>query len=562
MRDPERLAISRLLGWIAVLATVMVTPWASFDPINVPKLAVISVGGFTAIGAILASRREILNPKYRTIFVLGVAFLIDLTLVLLVSGTNLHQEFFGTSGRSTGYLAYAALLFLLLASVATANTGPLKTVYFSLMIAGSLSIIYGVAQALNMDPVKWANPYTPVIGFLGNPNFQSSFIGFCAVAAFAMLIRGAIKVPILMGLIAYMTGSIFVISKTESQQGFLVLIGGVFVVALLRISKSSMKKLTIPTLAVGLVGIFLVTIGILNKGPLASLLYKASVTYRGDYWRAGWKMSMEHPFFGVGLDSYGDWYRRTRTLEATLRRGPDVVSNAAHNVLLDFSSTGGFPLLVIYTAIMSLVLISAFKVLKRSTVFDPFFTALFAVWVTYQVQSIISLNQLGLAVWGWIISGLIIGYEINTRGTEDETLAKKTSKNQKSAKARVEQKVKPITTIGMFLGLSIGLLVGLPPLLASTGYKSAIESGDPKRYEMAAGTFPKDYVRVVQVSQNLENNGFNIQALEIVQRAALSFPDSYEVWNLYSQLSKASNEQKAEALAQMKRLDPLNPNLK
>jgi O-antigen ligase len=97
-------------------------------------------------------------------------------------------------------------------------------------------------------------------------------------------------------------------------------------------------------------------------------------------------MSIGHPFFGVGLDSYGDWYRRERTIEATLRRGPEITSNAAHNVLLDFSSTGGFPLLIIYMILMTLVLISAFKVLKRTSGFDPMFSGLFAIWIAYQAN--------------------------------------------------------------------------------------------------------------------------------------------------------------------------------
>jgi hypothetical protein len=308
--------------------------------------------------------------------------------------------------------------------------------------------------------------------------------------------------------------------------------------------------------------VVVVVIGTLNKGPLASILYKPSVTYRGDYWRAGWKMTVEHPFFGVGLDSFGEWYRRARTVEATLRRGPEIVSNAAHNVLLDFSSTGGFPLLIIYLSLMSLVVVSAFKILKRTSEFDPIFSGLFAVWITYQAQSIISLNQLALAVWGWIISGLIIGYEINTRTSEIAPSVQKNIKGNRSAAFITSQKVTPATTVGIFLGLMLGLAAGLPPLLASAKYKSAIESGDPKKYASAATLFPRDFIRVAQVSQNLENNGFSSEALKIVESAAVAFPDSYEVWTVFFQLSKATPEQKTTAKAQMIRLDPHNPSLK
>jgi O-antigen ligase len=67
-------------------------------------------------------------------------------------------------------------------------------------------------------------------------------------------------------------------------------------------------------------------------------------------------MTIDNPIFGVGLDSYGDWYRRSRTIEATLRRGPDVTSNAAHNAFLDISSYGGFPLVLIYIVLIILVI--------------------------------------------------------------------------------------------------------------------------------------------------------------------------------------------------------------
>ena len=112
MRIPESLAVGRILGWTAFLATVVVTPWTTYDPINVPKLVVISVGGFMALGALLANRVEILKVQYRLILILSLAFVFHLTVVLLISGTNFYQEFFGANGRSTGYVAYLALSYL------------------------------------------------------------------------------------------------------------------------------------------------------------------------------------------------------------------------------------------------------------------------------------------------------------------------------------------------------------------------------------------------------------------------------------------------------------------
>jgi O-antigen ligase len=559
MKTPESLAIGRILGWTALLATVMVMPWAAYDPINVPKLAVISVGGFMALGALLANRAELFKKQYRLVLIFGAAFVAQLTLVLVISGTNFYQEFFGTFGRATGYVAYVALASLLMVAAVSASTFTLRRFMWSLVGAGLISIVYGIIQALKLDPIGWVNQYSPVIGFLGNPNFQSSFVGFSGVMIFALLISKDVKPLYRAGYFLYLVAAAYVIKETDSQQGFLVLLGGIAVVVFIWITRSKIKFLTIPSLLAGFVGVVLVTLGSLNSGPLASVLYKASVTYRGDYWRAGWKMSLENPLFGVGLDSYGDWYRRARTVEATVRRGPDVVSNAAHNVLLDLSSNGGFPLLIIYLFMMVLVVIAAIKVVKRTEGFEPVFAGLFAVWIAYQAQSIISLNQLGLAVWGWIISGLIIGYEINTR--EVEGLQKQAPKG-KSASAMASQKVMPATAVGIFLGLLVGIALGTPTLNTASKYKSGLETGDANIVQNIANIWPQDASRSAQIALILNENKLPEQALAVVQDAKTKFPDSYDVWKALASLSNVPAADVAEAKAQMKRLDPNNPELK
>jgi hypothetical protein len=305
------------------------------------------------------------------------------------------------------------------------------------------------------------------------------------------------------------------------------------------------------------IGFFLVLFGTLNKGPLASLLYKDSVTYRGDYWRAGWNMTVNHPIFGVGMDTYGDWYRRSRTLAATLRRGPDTTSNAAHNVFLDISSYGGFPLLIIYLALMALVAVSAVKVLKRQTSFNPTFAGLVGGWVAFQAQSIISINQIGLAIWGWVLSGAIIGYEINTRNSQlNPVISKKGKTGDKAVQSSAG------SVIAMFIAFVLGLLVGMPPYVASAKYKSALESGNPTVIQSAAYLWPVDYSRMIQVAGTLNENKLEAQGLEVALDAVKRFPDNYSVWATLDSMKSATPEHKAQAQKEMKRLDPLNPNLK
>jgi len=558
----ESSAIGRVIGWTAIVATVLVTPWATFDPINVPKLAVIALGGLITLGALLFNAKALFARKHRTVQVLISLFVLDLTIVLFFAGTNPYQEFFGTYGRSTGFVAYIALASLMLGAIVVATSNFISTFARYLLIVGGLSIGYGLLQVVGADPIKWVSLYSPVIGFLGNPNFQSSFVGFSGILAFGYICSKELKISWRLGYYAYLLIVPFVIIKTDSQQGFLVLAGGIVIVGIIWISSSEFKVLTIPALIVSGIGAVFVALGSLNSGPLASLLYKASVTYRGDYWRAGWKMTVEHPFLGVGLDSYGDWYRRARTLEATLRRGPEVTSNAAHNVLLDFSANGGFPLVIIYLALMVLVVISAIKLLKRSTGFDPAIAGLIAVWIAYQAQSIISLNQLGLAVWGWIISGLIIGYEINTREKEVPIEVRPPVSKGRNVKKSVNESVSAKTLMSMVAGGVVGLLVGLPPFIASAQFKSAYTSGNAVKVEKSAYIWPDEPMRYGQVGLVLQSNKLDAQAQKVVDAALLKFPNEFGLWSLAATLSTATPEQIAEAKKQMKRLDPFNPDVK
>ena len=558
----ESSAIGRVIGWTAIAATLAITPWATIDPINVPKLAVIAVGGFITVAAVLANAKALFSRNHRAVQLITGLFVLDLLVVLFFAGTNPYQEFFGTYGRSTGFVAYVALAALLLGAAVVASARFVSNFARILLLTGGLSIGYGFLQAIGADPLKWVNQYSPVIGFLGNPNFQSSFVGFSGILAFAFICAQGIKQSIRLAYVAYLVLATFVIIKTDSQQGLLVLGGGIGIVAIIWISRSRFKFVTIPALILSGIGAIFVALGSLNSGPLASLLYKASVTYRGDYWRAGWKMTVEHPFFGVGLDSYGDWYRRTRTLEATLRRGPEVTSNAAHNVLLDFSSNGGFPLAIIYVALMVLVAISAIKLLKRSNGFNPAIAGLIAVWIAYQAQSIISLNQLGLAVWGWIISGLIIGYEINTRAQETPSVVKPAVGKGRNVKSVAKEAVSAKTYVSMAVGGIIGLLVGLPPFIASAQFKTALETADAVKIEESASIWPDEAMKYGQVGLILQANKLDAQAQRVVNAGLLKFPDEFGLWSLAAKLSTATPEQIAEATAQMKRLDPNNPDVK
>ena len=518
-------------------------------------LVVVPVG-FMCVALLLANRKSVSWSKYKVALGLTAAFIIWQILVVLVSGGEFYQQLFGSQGRNTGLITYFGFSLIFIGSVVASNTELLKRLVIVALVVGFASLVYGFIQSVGSDPINWVNPYSPVFGFLGNPNFQSSLLGVLGSIACAQLFAKELKIPLKALVVAYLLATLYIIKETASQQGFLVLAVGIGVIIGLYLLQFN-RNVGITYGLLSVIGFFAVLFGTLNKGPLSSILYKESVTYRGDYWRAGWKMTVDHPIFGVGMDSYGDWYRRTRTLDATLRRGPDVSSNAAHNVFLDISSYGGFPLLIIYVGLMVLVVISAIKILKRSKGFDPAFAGLVGAWVAFQAQSIISINQIGLAIWGWVISGLIIGYEINTRTAANiEPVAKKGKVAGKPAQSSAG------SVVALFIAFVLGVLVGMPPYVASTKYKNALETRNPQVIQEAAYIWPREPSRMIQVALALNENKLLAQGLEVAVDAVAKFPNNFGVWAVLDAMTGATPEQKALALAEMKRLDPLNPNLK
>jgi O-antigen ligase len=556
MHETLESSLGRIIGWGLIAATLLVTPWWSLDPINPIKMLVVVPVGFMCLALILTNRKSVNWNKYKIVLGLISAFVVWQLLVVLVSGGETNQQLFGSNGRNTGFITYLAFSLFFIGSALASNSEFHGRFVVSTFVVGTASLIYGAIQAGGVDPISWVNPYSPVFGFLGNPNFQSSLLGVLGAIAFAQIFDKGLKVQY-KGLIGvYLLMTLYIIKETASQQGFLVLALGIGVVTGIYCAQRS-RALGISYALLSALGFFVVLFGTLNKGPLASLLYKDSVTYRGDYWQAGWKMTVDHPLFGVGMDSYGDWYRRSRTLAATLRRGPDTTSNAAHNVFLDISSYGGFPLLIIYVGLMVLVVVSALKVLKRSKGFNPVFAGLVGGWVAFQAQSIISINQIGLAMWGWVLSGLIIGYEINTRNVVVAgDVSKKGRVVGKSAQTSAG------SVVALFIAFMLGVLAGMPPYVASARYKSALETSNPTIIQQAAYIWPIDSSRMIQVAVTLNDNKLEAQGLQVALDATKRFPDNYSVWAVLDLMKSATAEQKSQAQKEMKRLDPLNPNLK
>lgn len=559
LHDAKKL-FTRLIPGFLFLVTLAISPGLSIDPINAPKFLILTVFGVISIGLVLPNLKFSTNmdrDRFISILMVGL-FTSGLVVAFLRGETSWKEQFFGVNGRNTGFVTYVSLAFIFLALVIFFSRELLSKSIMTLVVCGSISSVYGLLQFLDLDPVRWNSQYSPIIGFLGNPNFQSSFVGMASVALFDRLFRNEPskfqKGIVVAGLLL----NLFIVVKSDSQQGLLVFLFGTSIILLGHLSRLANKiYFKSLTLAIVVLGI-LASMGLLQKGPFASVLYQPSVTFRGDYWRAGIRMFRENLLNGLGLDSFGSFYRQYRDTAATLRRGPEITTNAAHNVVIDLAANGGLLLVVPYILLMFFTFWLFIRALKADSEDKSALILVFSLWLCYQAQSLISINLVSLATWGWVFMGLLAGLSL-------DILREKAASPEKVAKVKANSSSKEVSAgaiVLSFICAILGTVVGVLPLSGSTTERSAIQSGSVDKVIEAAFKEPRDPDRMNNLAAILGNGGYPEEALKIAKATVREFPTSFVGWRIISQINNASPLDKEQALKKMRELDPLNQNLR
>jgi O-antigen ligase len=558
-------AAEQSMSWFlsigVAFTTVFLVTDAVSDPVNVTKLAAAGGMGFSVFAiSILLLRKELFSSSKPLIFS-SLCFILASILSICSSASPVSQNIYGSFGRNTGFVFYLVMIASMLGASTLRDPNSFSRLLNALLFAGILNVIYCAWVIAFGDFIGWTNPYRALLGLFGNPNFISSFLGMFISALVAYLVAPKTKLALritgfLVSLLAF-----YEIITSRSIQGIAVTIIGIGLVGFFRIRSATTKNGLSYLYIVATLGvIFLGVAGALQKGPLASIIYKSSISLRGRYWDAGLRAGLEHPLTGVGMDSYGDWFRRARSEYAAMNM-PGTISNAAHNVVLDIFSYGGFPLLLSYLAMLTIGVISIFKVTKRTRVYNGTFVGLTAAWVCYEVQSVISINQAGLAIWGWVLLGALVAFEYATRSDKQE-LVKPRSIDSKKIKKSTGSVFSPQLIGG--LGALAGIIIAVPPMSADMRWKSALKSQSLQNLESALNPGymqPANSAKYAQAVQLLEQSKFPDLAYTYAKRAVEFNPDSFDSWKLLYFISKSTQEDKSNALKNLKRLDPMNPDV-
>jgi O-antigen ligase len=399
-----------VLSTIALMVLLIASPF--YDTTNTPKYSILFIAAALGLSCLL-------NPKFGALEIknwkstLAPTIFIVVMLLLTLATDQKYIAFFGKYGRNNGWIQYLCFIILFLLTAFSFNALTVAKLLNLLIILGVITSTYGFLQYHGIDFMNYADTGLPVIATLGNSNFASAFIGLTVIALVWKISEIAdLKFKVLyFGVLAF---ELFVTYISKSSQGIFIALLGIFLYLGLKYFTSN-KKITITYFTSYISVLILGLIGLLQIGPLTKFVYQASTSYRGDYYRAAWQMFNSDKFTGIGIDRYGDNYRIFRDAEAAFRLGPSSVAYYAHNTFLQFLATGGIFLLLAYVFVIAMVLLAATKGIKKFTGKDrSIFAALFSIWVAYQGQALVSIDQVSIATLGWVLSGAIIALGFNS----------------------------------------------------------------------------------------------------------------------------------------------------
>jgi hypothetical protein len=208
---------------------------------------------------------------------------------------------------------------------------------------------------------------------------------------------------------------------------------------------------------------------------------------------------------------------------------------------------------------MGIGLISIIRIGRRQEHYNSLFIGLSVVWICYQTQSIISINQIGLAIWGWVFTGGLVAYERITRSNTLEV------KNAKAVVANKQVNSFDSTGLRAFLGLIIGALIAIPPFTADLTFQTSLNarSADSMEKSLQSNYFkPSDSYRLANAVQIFDKSNLPEKALKFARQGVAFNPDFTDAWKMLYYVTGSTAEDKAKAKAQLIRLDPLNPEWK
>lgn len=562
------------LIYAACITTLIVIP-PLLDPYNLPKLLFLIVATGVISALFLANSKNLSISNFKTVIWVPLI----LSLIFLISGLsnnqNLHQIFLGTYQRNLGIFSYFCFgAFFTLIAINRNIDVPNQIISALSFLGGVLSIV-GFLQRSEALKVSAALAAVSVKTTFGNIDMAAAFLGMTGTATIYLILRTKYSLIIkLVLVISYYCHYNLLFDSPAKQGRVLFVLGSAFILGFWLITN---KKKWIRIFGFGYwLAVFnllmLASIALFSHGPLKNIFQsdRASLDDRIRFSKVAIKMGLDNPIFGVGVDEFGNWFRRYQSVEDFQMIKQTNAGNVdnPHNLFMQFFATGGVPLIIFYSVFIGFILYRSIIAISKGK--DKFLAGgLFSVWAVFQAQSLFSIDQISITIWGWVVGGGLVS--LSYLNLESETLDS-------------VEKSKPPRTINIrnsYLTILIVVIAQIPSFYMITVMKNHIDFGNssdklrftnPQSSDAASNSesFLKislnnqePYLRVMAV-RLLNDFGQIDLMLTLSKETVKHYPNYFEGWDtlatIYEQTGRKSLA--VDARQRTVELDPLNEELK
>ena len=451
------------------------------DPLNPIKFWLLTIGVLWAVADCLTSHKIHQKfKKFRSIRFFGyiLGFFVLSMFVAFMRTDEKIVVLIGDTGRNIGFLNYLFLSIFAFYAAVKIELKNIKSLYSLSVILMNLFLLYGIFQHFKIDFIKWNNPYNSIILLTGNPDFASSLMAMLIVISFAGLFTDLPKyLKYLVGIsIVFSTLLVYWTQALQGLVGIAVGIGFLFFIIALNKNKNFAYALLGVELTLGIISV----LGMLQIGPLTRYFFKSSITDRGYNWRAAVEMVKHNPLFGVGIDRYGANFLQYRDAKYPLVFGYTQNVTNSHNVFLQYFATSGVVVGSVYLMLMGFAVIRAYRAIRMSSKnLRIAFSGVIAGFLVYISQSVVSIDNLSISLWGWTLLGVIVALPVLI--TEENVR----ESNEKKNICTIDFFAKRYSRQGIFtvLVLTASLLLIIPMYRNETGIYKFAQIMAPKNSE-------------------------------------------------------------------------------
>ena len=436
----------------------------------IPKLSLLWITAFAV--ALIGIYRLFLSGAIergpRSLTVASLVFGAALVLTSVVSSQPWDAAT-GLNARGAGAISYVLCLVLLHATFGFGRRRPVSSVIFAFGVGNAIVAFYALLQAYHWDPVAWGqtNVGHAVFSTLGNSNFSASYLAITLPLVTWITFGSPLSTAVRIGGGTVIGASCLALIYLNSTQGDGLALFAVLVLGQWAVSHSKKDRL-VASLIVSPVGaVLLMPLALGAAGvtlPAGLIVVTATCSYLGvrwdqkrsaaprseadqvtssvlpwvvvgtatlaiagallarriaegieeglegriDFWKAALSIFRTNPLLGTGPETFFAHFAAHRPVEHAVE-WELVTSDSAHSVPLGILSGGGLVLATAYLFIIAVIGYFGVQAIRGA---EPrqrlLYVAVFASWVTYHLQSLVSMDGPGLVYIQWILGGVLL----------------------------------------------------------------------------------------------------------------------------------------------------------